>query len=241
MIGVPGVGFGRGHDPVGPEKTAEMVHMAVGVVADNTPVQPTNRADAQRVAKRALDFGPRPGRIPVGVEQTGLGGEQAAGAVHVDRPSFQHQLPLEAAQAQRPGDPPRNPIVQGEAGVFPSPGVEFPIGQRHLTRAVVFDKNGAVIPAPGVIRRMIVKSDAPKVGLRPVEQSPGTRLRLARTIDAHVLEARDQGRDFGEFCRDGPEVAGPGGQPVGPGKPHGGLRLPLGRHPETECRRSSGR
>ena len=69
MIRIMRVALHGRHDPVGPEKAAQVVDVPVGVVPFNALTQPEHPRHAEIVPQRLLDLAATKLRIPVPVEQ----------------------------------------------------------------------------------------------------------------------------------------------------------------------------
>ena len=111
----------------------------------------------------------------------------------------------------------------------------LPIGDGDFTRLVVFYKDGAMIPTPSIVRRMIEQRHLREIGPGFFDQRPSPLVQGLRGIDAHLFKATDVRDDLGKFRRNRPKITGPRFQIVGPRKPYGFLRLPLRRHSKTKC------
>ena len=87
------------------DEARDVVDVAVGVVAGDALAEPQHLADAEEIAQRAFQVGPRLARVAVGVQQALLRRHHDAGAVDVDRSAFEHQPRLEHrhAAAAAPG------------------------------------------------------------------------------------------------------------------------------------------
>jgi hypothetical protein len=119
-------------------------------------------------------------------------------------------------------------------GVLAAPGVEAPVGQRHLAIAVD-DEGGTVVAEPGVVERDAVEADPRRVGAGRLQPPPCVGLGLVVLhVDDDVLEAGEGGDEDGELVAHGVQEALPQLVVRGPGGPGGGMRAPLGRHAVAE-------
>ena len=189
---------------------------------------------AEVIAQRPLDRRLRHLRVAVLVQQTRLGGEEEAGPVHVERTSLHNHRPLKATHPERFGDLRWDRVIKIEGRILSAPSVVVPIRDRDFTRLVVFHEDRAVIATPRIVGRMIVERHSREHRLGLGDQRPRALLERIGDIDPDFLVATDPGDDLRELCRNHAKVSGPRGEVMRPRKPHGGLRLPLGRHAETQ-------
>ena len=80
MVGVAGIGGAAGHQRAGPDEAADVVHVAVGVVAGDAAAQPDHVRGAQDVPQDLLVLAPSEARVAdldLGIEQALLGGDAA--------------------------------------------------------------------------------------------------------------------------------------------------------------------
>src|SRR5581483_5912136 len=80
-----------------------------------------------------------------------------------------------------------------------------------------------------------------RIGLGASDQLAGALLQRTGQVEADFFAAADGGDDFGKLSRNRPEMTRPGFQPMRPGKPDRGLRLPFGGHAEAQSRWIFGR
>ena len=157
-----------------------------------------------------------------------------AAAVDLDGAAFKDHSTFKAGQREGCGDPFRNGVIQIPRPEFSTPCVEFPVGDGERA-AGVFDKDGAVIPAPYVVVGVVEEFEVGGIGLRGVASGGDGRVGRAGGIDADGLETGDGSGDLGKFRPDD-RIFRPA--PVAricyrPGKPGCGLLGPLGGHGVT--------
>ena len=95
VVGVVPIRLGAEDDDAGANESADIVDVAVGVVAHDAPAEPDHLANAQAVGEGPLDLGsgePRIARL-LARQQAFLGREQRALAVDVDRPTLENDAP----------------------------------------------------------------------------------------------------------------------------------------------------
>src|SRR5690606_6538029 len=136
MVGIIRIiGPGQQHLP-GLHETAEVVHVAIGLIAVEALGQPDDTLHPEMVAERLLDLVPRQVRVAVGIEATLLGSDQGARAVHMDSPTLQHETLGAITRATlRAEYLVGYLIIQIPGGIQPAvktaPGVEHPV---HTTQ-----------------------------------------------------------------------------------------------------------
>src|SRR5690606_4037842 len=136
-------------------ETAEVVHVAIGLIAVEALGQPDDTLHPEMVAERLLDLVPLQVRVAVGIEQTLLGSDQGALAVHMDSPTLQHETLGAITRATLHAEYLVGYlIIQIPGGIQPAvktaPGVEHPV---HTTQPAlaVDDEGRSGIPNPGII------------------------------------------------------------------------------------------
>ena len=178
------------HDDVGCGKTRHVVDVSVGVVSFDPPEQPQHALRAQLAGEHLLDRFARPLlsrsglRRAIRVQQAGLGREDAALPVSVDRPAFEDLVAHEAVHSGDLGDAARNGVVQLPARVLASPVVEAEVHQRPRRRPigrVAHQEDRAVVANPRVLGGHAVELDGPAgLGAVAPERCTGSVPRRAR-------------------------------------------------------------
>jgi len=82
-------------------KPAEIIDMAIRVIALNPPGQPKDTVNPEHTVNLGVDFFARPIRVAIGIKENRLGGEEQSGAIGLNRAPFQNER---AAQATQPSD-----------------------------------------------------------------------------------------------------------------------------------------
>ena len=239
MVGVLGVVFHYADHGVGIDEPGQVVHVTVGVVARDAVPQPKNVPNAKIFPQGALDLLPAQLRVPVAVQQAGLGGEQGPGPVHVQGSPFQHHPRRHHREAQLLPDPGGDGVVRLEGRVLSAPGVEAPVDDQLLPPAgrLALEKNRPVVPTPGVVGGVRVEEQPLGGNPRGPQDPAGRRLQLGVAgEDVHLLPRRQVPNDLREPRRHRLEPPGPGGFPVRPAEPGAPVAGPLGGHPETQLR-----
>ena len=236
VVGVARIRLGAEDDDAGPHEPADVVDVAVGVVAHDAPAEPDHLADAEAVGEGALDLGSGEARISrlLVRQEAFLGREQRALAVDVDRPALENDAPPRDRDGSREGasrfrDGRGDPRIAAMVGVL-GPPVEAPDrGRDGAVRPVDEDRAGVAHPAP--VGRDAVELDPIEVDLEALENSAGTFFgRRVADQDRGGLAAREGSDDLAEAPGDGGEATRPVGSMMGPGDPGRAVRLPLGGH-----------
>jgi len=219
--------------------------MAVGVVPDDAVTEPEDVPDAEVGAEMGLDAGPVEPGVAVGIEETGLGRDERAPAVHVDRAALQDDPGRVHRQAQLGGDARGDHVVEVVGRVFAAPGVVAPVHDGLLTRparAGPLEEDRPVVAAPGIVGGVVMEEDVPAAGAL-VGQPPADLLLHPRAahVDVHLLAVREMAHHAGEEAGHRTELSGPGRFLVRPAEPGAPVGLPLRRHPEAEVRRRGAR
>src|SRR5947208_4505965 len=243
VVRVAGIRLAAQHHGSRIDEAAQVVHMAVGIVAGDPPPEPQQVRHAEVVAQRALQLRARQAGVPHldrGVEQTLFGGEERAPAVDVDAPTLQHDIAVPGPSTQQPqAEPFRNPfrhlVVPFPVGVF-RPGVEAEAGDGDLgARALTPHEQGAVIARPPAVGREAEEFDARGVDTDPFEYAPGLALVRGRIHEnTYDLARHELANDLAVYPRDRCELARPIARVVRPPDPGGVVRLPLGGHAEAQ-------
>lgn len=177
-IHVAAVALHARNDPGFAEKPRKIVDVPVRVVAGNPVAKPEHPGDPEEGAQPRLDLPARQTRVAVAVQQARLGREEQPLPVHVDRAALQDHSVCEAAQPQGARDAGRDAVVPVVGWVLPAPGVVRPICDGHLARAPVSHKDGPVVAAPRVVRRVVEEFDVRPVRPRAIDHAD--RLPLKR-------------------------------------------------------------
>jgi hypothetical protein len=238
VVLVGGIGLVRHEHRVGGDEPRDVVHVAVRVIAHASLAQPDHPADAEPLGEDALVVGAAHPGIALlhRREQAFLGRQQQAGAVAVDRASFEHD-PLDRVGrlhrrvARKTGDPGDVLADLGVVGVVVvlGPRVEAPVDQLRAAGGIVHH-GGPRVAGPDAVGGDVVQAHA--LGRDAVHRELLDRVALhliAVAEDLDLLGLREHARDLREDPRDGLELAGPVGLVVRPGEPGGPVRLPLGR------------
>src|SRR5690554_3115461 len=213
-------------------ETAEVVHVAIGLIAVEALGQPDDTLHPEMVAERLLDLVPLQVRVAVGIEQTFLSSDQGALAVHMDSPAFEDEAFGAVTRAtlhaeylvgyliiQIPGG------IQ--AAVQTTPGVEYPVHATQPTLAVD-DEGRSGIPNPGIIAADFHYPDRRMIQLRT-----GIGVLRGRDSDGHRLEAGDRPGHLGKGGLRRLAGKAPVVRPLGPEHPGLTVGRPLRGHVET--------
>ena len=84
IIGVERVVLDRAHDGGRVHKAGDVIHMPVGVIANNACAQPDDGVHPEKGAQGGLNILAVEGRITIRMQQTRLGGQQRAAAVDIN-------------------------------------------------------------------------------------------------------------------------------------------------------------
>src|SRR5581483_899079 len=132
VVGVGRIGLGGAHDDIRRDEAGNVVHVAVGVVADDSASQPDGVGHAQIFREGALQVfagGAGIALLDIG-EEALLGRQHRTEAVHVDAAAFQDHVGAVFADAgrkfgdlQMPGGTPGDGVVELPVVVL-GPGVE---------------------------------------------------------------------------------------------------------------------
>ena len=238
VVGVGGILLDDGDHGPRIRESGEVIHMTVGIVTDDAVAEPEDVGDAEIVPEARLDLAPGEAGIPVGVQQTGLGGEQRAGAVHVDGPAFHDDAGMEDRHPELVGDPRRNDVIEVIRRVLAAPGVEAPVDDRlfHPAVARAVDEDRPVVTAPGVVRGVMVEEDVDRRDAFRAEElaHPGFEVRIG-DVDVHFLVRHELAYHRREDAGYRLELVGPRRLLVGPAEPGAAVRGPLGGHAVTQA------
>ena len=228
----------RGHEP------GDVVHVAVGVVPGDAPLQPDHPGDAQVLGERPLVVRPAP---RPGLRCCTSPSRHSSVVSRAPRPFTSMDPP--SSTSGRPSACRRDHLGAGGAGHAPAdrgvplevrvlgPGGEAPAhgAQGRRRRARRCSPN----PAPRCGRWARGGSATSGERRRPLARSPaapGPRRRAPPT-SAHRLGPGQVAHDLGVDPGDGAELPGPVLAVVGPGQPGGRVGLPLGGHAPARLHR----
>jgi hypothetical protein len=214
-------------------EAGQIVDVTVGVVAGDPVAQPEDVADTEMAAETGFDGLPVEAGIAVGVEEAGLGRQQGAAPVDVDGPALEHHAGGVDRNPVLAGDPGRNHVVEIVGRILATPGIVAPVqdGLFGVLRRPSLHEDGAMVPAPGIVGRVVMEVDVADVGPGLGEQPPHAGLhRRPRDVDVNLLPLGEQPDHPSEDAWDRAELAGPGGLFVRPTEPGAAVRLPLGGH-----------
>src|SRR5262249_33996663 len=93
----------------------------------NAITEPENLADAEIIAQTLLDYIAGQIRIPIVVQQTRLGREQRAAAVHFDGAAFENHSRIENRQLQDFSNTRWHNLIEIKWRIFISPGIVIPV------------------------------------------------------------------------------------------------------------------
>ena len=130
-VGIAGRGFHGGDDARGDE-ARKGIDVAIGVIVDESAVEPHHLARTERKAQARVEVGLRSAGVARPTEQALLGGEQCAGAVDFDRASFEM--------------PPTSFITSRDTSTSP--------GMTYLPPQPSNAKRDAIGLAPGAVRKI---------------------------------------------------------------------------------------
>ena len=179
------MGIDAGKQRLGIDKSSEVVDVAIRIVALDALLEPEDLRDSKAIAEVLFDFLPAEQGIPVRIEEHGFGGEELARAVDLDGSAFKDHASFEDTHSQTCRDLARYGIVQVPWRKFPTPSVEFPIGDCHFACVLVLHKNRSVVATPDIIVRMIEKFDPLGHRFCPIAGSCDGGVVSAGRIDSH--------------------------------------------------------
>ena len=159
VMGRGRIRFHDGDYGIPAHKTHHVVNMAVRIIPFNAGTEPENGSDAQHALQFLLNHGPAPIRIAVGIQQHGLRRHQQAVPIALNRPPFQNQGRTAHGKPQRRPNQGGNAVVQVPRGKFAAPRIKLPIRQHQRTVLHILDENGAVVPAPYVVGRVVEQAE----------------------------------------------------------------------------------
>lgn len=227
LVGAAGVN--RGDDRVVGSEPGEIVDMTVGIIAFDAVFEPKDLGGTKELTQTLLDFCLGERRIPIGVEEDGLGGEKLPVAVDFNGPSFQNHSPVNQREIEVFCDETGNGIVEIVGEELVAPAIETPIGEGNPAGRVFHEKR-PVIAAPHVIGGMRVEAQVFVMPPGGEEFLSDAIVQVGRSIEIDEFKAGDGGGDFGEFCFEKLESTIPEVAAMGPGKPDRFLWGPFGRH-----------
>ena len=100
---------------------------------------------------------------------------------------------------------------------------------------LALDKDGPVIPAPGVVGGMVMEEDLAAVGPGFAQEDPDLLFHCRPgDVDVHLFVVGEVPHRAGKDRGHRPKLAGPGGFLVRPAEPGAAMRRPLGRHGVAE-------
>jgi len=243
MVGIAGIAFLGEDDGAGIDETAEIVDVAVGVVAGDAAAEPENVFGAEKAAERRFNLRARKtgvAHLNARMEQAFLRGEQSAAAVDVNAAAFEN----EAATGDFSGEEREAKGASGMAGdlrvatpigVF-GPGIEAESddGERSVCARgarIAPDEDGAGIAGPAAVGREREKPDATGRDSDGSEGAAGGGAVAGRlNDDVQQFAGRKFAADFRVDPGDDGDFAGPVRGVVRPAEPRGGVRFPLGGH-----------
>ena len=240
IVRVFGIGLSAQDDCPAAHEAAQVIHVAVGVVARDAAAEPEDVRRAEVIAQHALEVGPREPGIPdlgLRIQQTFFSRQQGADAVHVDAAPFEDHgtCGLDARQPELLRDQIRDAVVLLPVAIL-GPAVEVEACDRRLrARPRSFDEDRAEVASPAAVGGESEEVDALSPHPDLLEHAPGRGLtRGGVDEDADALAGRQPAHDLRIHPGDGGELARPIGGVVGPPDPRRRVRLPLGRHAEAE-------
>ena len=157
IVGIQGIVFHGGHNRGFVDKPGDIVDVAVGVIANDSFAEPKDFSNPEKRLQSCLDFFLAERGIPVWIQEAGLGCHEESLAVDVNGTALQHHTGLEDGQIAELSDLAGNVIVAIKRGVFFAPGVVVPIHDEFFCLLSIGEKDGAVVPAPGLIGRMMME------------------------------------------------------------------------------------
>ena len=246
IIGVLGVCLLDEDEGVRVDEPADVVNVAVGIIARGTGDEPLDIADPEGFLEGLLKLrAAHPGiaHLDLGVEVTLLSGEHGAASIDVDAAAFKDErmavtTGIEQGDIQEFGGHLGHAAVPVPIVVL-GPGIKMEIddgrsgpGASTLApRGRLADKNRAAIAHPTPVGRMDDELDLFQVGSRPSQVTVDDLLvGSALDQDSNRLAGGESADDFSINPANGIELVGPIGRIVGPAEPSGLMGLPLGGH-----------
>ena len=205
--------------------------MAVGVVAFDAVAEPQDLVHSERSAQHGFDLGSAQVGVAIRVQQTLLGREHHAGAVHVDRAAFENHRRGKPRDAERFGHLPAHDPIEIVRRVFPAPGVVLEVEGKAWLRALPRHENRAVVARPRIVGREAVERDA--LGRRNgCELAAHVALMLGiEHVDVHRLARGERAHELDHRRLDLLVHTRPAVAIVRPRQPGRLVRRPFGRHP----------
>ena len=228
MVGIERVGLPSGHHPAGRHEPGQLVDVAVGVVAGEFASHPEHLPDPQTVAEDRFQLQPRHSRVSRRVFDAAVVHEERIFAVGLEAAPFEHEPAVDHGEPESLSDRPAERRVEIPWWIFFTPRIPAPDhggGLRARRGLARHDEHRPRVSEPRIVRGEIDELDVRNA----VEPCAGVGKHCARGHDPHRLVAGDDTCHPLEHARNHGEVAQPRGLAVGPGKPRGRVRLPLGR------------
>jgi hypothetical protein len=225
-VGIVVPGRDRHHHRARTDELREPVDVTVGVAILDEPMrEPDDRVDAEERAESLFDLLAAHRRIPVGVQETLLRGQQRSLPIHEERAAFQHEGCLVATHAEMRREYFRHTRVVVVREELLAPGVEPELDETHVP-GLVGDEDRAVVPHPGVVDRGLQ-------GLHTGAASPAHVRRLPGVADHRDrLEHGDRTSDAGPLVLRGIQQGSPPFVAGGPGHQGPLMQCELGRDRE---------
>src|SRR3989441_3821025 len=211
-------------------EAAQIIHVAVRVVACNPFAEPERIRDAESIVEDGLDLEPGQSGVAglhLGIEQAFFRREQRAATVHIDAAALENNLRLD----QRKLEPLRcalgDPVVFLPVLVL-RPGVEMEA--RDGEALISAHENRSEVPRPAAVGRKGQKVRAGEVHSDLLQDSTGLGL-LSPGVDQYAdhFARRQLANYLAVHPGDRREFPGPIGDVVRPADPGRRMRLPLGR------------
>ncbi len=240
VVGFGGIVFDCGHYRLLIHKAREIVDVAVRVVARDSLLQPDGLANPKIVGEVSLQVRAAESRIPHlhgFAEQALFGGEQQTRAVDIDAAAFEHDARLELRAACR--------RFATRAGMRLSSRQLSYLAQPLKSQLVmatspasIANEDRAIVARPASIGGPAEELDGAHVDRAFRENAPDAFFQCGILHqNADLFDARQPPHDIAVDPRNRREFAGPIGTLVRPGQPGGFVRLPFGRHAESEYQR----
>ena len=218
-VRIVGAGGRLADDATRTDEARKRVDMAVGVVVQETSVDPENAFGAERLAERGFGLGLGPA-IAVLVEQSLPRGEDRAVAVLLDGAALEDEIEFAHRHAGKLGDVVADGRVLGQIELA-APTVGHESQGHRAAFAAGKDRPGVAQPDVAVTRRHNLR--------RVAKRGPSRALGLiARNQELHPVRRAERAHQRRHLSAGRRQVVAPLVRIGGPGRPHRLLRRPFG-------------
>src|SRR5262245_26949752 len=230
-------------------KAAEIVDVAMSIVARDAFAEPERVRDTEHFAKDIFELIPGPpgiSRLHGGIEQTLLRRDQRASSVHVDAAAFQYDFPIEQWQLELLGCANGDEVIPFPIFVL-GPPVEMKSRDREapprgLPPGVSFlpHEDRTEVAGPAAVRGKTQKMHAVEFDAGSFEE-PRSLCLMAFGIDEEpdAFAGREMPNDLAVHPWNGLELSRPIRLVVWPAEPRRRVGLPLSGHAEASCHQPS--